>query len=146
MATSNVLAAINAITGTNITVGSVTVKGIQPANMPSQMSITPCHFIPLNGVQVTTQQVAMGRRYRYEYTVRHIMLWKSLAQHSIDDTFPELLGWIAGYNDAMAAITLPSSIGIQVVTTAETTTIEYPSLGEVSFAAVEMPLTLVESV
>ena len=146
MSASNVLTAINAITGTNITVNGVVVKGIRPADMPSQIHITPCHFIPLQGIQVATQQIAMGNRYRYEYTVRHLMFWKSVAQHSIDDTFPELIHWIKGYNDAIRAISLPTSIAVDSVAGGETTVITYPLNGDVSYAGVDIPLTLIESV
>jgi hypothetical protein len=146
MSSSNILTAINAITGTNITVNGVVVKGIKPADMPSQIHITPCHFIPMTAVQVNIQQIGMGGRTRYEYTLRHLMLWKALAQNSIDDAFPELLAWIQSYNDKIKAISLPTSIAVQSVNVAETAAITYPIAGEVTFAGVETPIVLVESV
>ena len=144
--TSNILAAINAITSSTFTVNGVAVVGIKPQDMPSNIHITPCHFIPMTAVQVDIQRISMGGRARYIYTVQHLMLWKALAQNSIDDAFPELLNWIASYNDNVRNVALPSSISVDSISNAETTAITYPAQGEVTFAGVEIPLTLIESV
>jgi hypothetical protein len=146
MATSNIVTAINAICDKTITVGGVAIKGIRPANMSPQMHITPCHFIPLSGVQVNIQRISMGGRTRYQYTLRHLMLYKSVAQNKLDDTFPQLLAYIAALSDALESVTLPDSMEIQSINQAETGVITYPIDGEVSFASVEVPIVIIESV
>lgn len=146
MAQSNLLTAINAICDTTITVNGVDIAGIRPADLSPQMHITPCHFIPLSGIQVNIQQIAMGGRTRYEYTLRHLMLYKSLAQHKLDDSLPQLISYVTVLSDALQAVTLPTSISVHRINQAETGVITYPSNGEVSFAAVDVPIVLIESV
>jgi len=146
MANSNLVTAINAICDKTITVGGVAIAGIRPANMAPQMHVVPCHFIPLSGIQVNVQRISMGGRQRFEYTVRHLMLYKSVAQNKLDDTFPQLLAYIAALPDALNTVTLPSSIAIQSINQAETGVITYPLDGDVSFASVEVPIVLIESV
>lgn len=145
MADSNIMTAINAICDTNFVVNGVTIKGVRPANLSPQAHITPCHFIPLSGIQVNIQQISMGGRARYEYTLRHLMLYKSVAQNKIDDTLPQLIQYIAQLEDDLDAISLPASISIHRINQAETGVITYPANGEVSFAAVDVPIVLIES-